>query len=85
MDCCLDWAALTALVPFSALPLAVLALSYVYSFVAQFVLNPVLEIAESLQQVKHKGGSCPPIRTFGMGDVTGDCGIFATCNPFQGF
>ena len=44
----------------------------------------VQEIAESLQQVKHKGGSCPPIRTLGMGDVTGDCGIFATCNPFQG-
>ena len=43
------------------------------------------EIAESLQQVKHKGGSRPPIRTLGMGDVTGDCGIFATCNPFQGF
>ena len=45
----------------------------------------VKEIAESLQQVKHKGGSCPPIRTLGMGDVTGDCRIFATCNPFQGF
>ena len=23
----------------------------------------------SLQQAKHKGGSRPPIRTFGMGDV----------------
>ena len=43
------------------------------------------EIAESLQQVKHKGGSCSPIRTLRMGDATGDCGIFATCNQFQGF
>ena len=45
----------------------------------------IQEIAESLQKVKHKGGSCPPIRTLGMGDITGDCGIFAMCNPFQGF
>ena len=43
------------------------------------------EIVESLQQVKDKGGSCPPIRTLGMGDVTGDSRIFATCNPFQVF
>ena len=28
-----------------------------------------------LQQVKHKGGSRPPVRTLGMGDVTGDCKI----------
>ena len=40
---------------------------------------------ESLQQVKHKCGSRTPIRTLGMGDVSGDCKIFATCNPFQGF
>ena len=45
----------------------------------------VQEIAESLQQVKHEGESRSPIRTLRMGDVTGDCGIFATCNPFQGF
>ena len=45
----------------------------------------IQEIAESLQQVKHKGGSRPPIRTLEMGDVTEDYGIFATCNPFQGF
>ena len=44
----------------------------------------IQEIAESLQQVKHKGGSRPPIRTLGMDTVSGDCGIFATCNPFQG-
>ena len=45
----------------------------------------IQEIAKSLQQVKHKGGSRPPIRTLGMGDISGDCGVFATCNPFQGF
>ena len=43
------------------------------------------KIVESLQLIKHKGGSRPPIRTLGMGNVTGDCGIFAPCNPFQGF
>ena len=47
--------------------------------------HKVQEIVESLQQVKHKGGSRPPIRTLGMGDVSGDCENFATCNPFQGF
>ena len=46
-------------------------------------VHKVQEIVESLQQVKHKGGSRPPIRTLGMGDVSGDCGNFATCNPFQ--
>ena len=45
----------------------------------------IQEITESLQQVERKGGSCPPIRALGMGDVTGDCGIFAKCNPFQGY
>ena len=42
---------------------------------------PTLLVPESLQQVKHKGESRSPIRTLGMGDVTGDCGIFATFNP----
>ena len=45
----------------------------------------IQEIAESLHQVKHKGGPRPPIRTLGMGDVTGNYGVFASCNPFQGF
>ena len=42
----------------------------------------VQKIVESLQQVKHKGGSHPPIRTLGMDDITGVCKIFAPCNPF---
>ena len=50
-----------------------------------WVIHYILEIAECLQQVKHKDGSRPPVRTLGMGDVTGDCKIFATCNLFQGF
>ena len=47
-------------------------------------LSQLQEIVESLQQVKHKGGSRPAIRTLGMGDVAGDCKMFATCNPFPG-
>ena len=41
--------------------------------ISLWVIHYIQEIAECLQQVKHKGGSRPPIRTLGMGDVTGDC------------
>ena len=45
----------------------------------------IQEIAESLQRVKHKGESHSSVRTLGMGDATGHCRIFVTCNPFQRF
>ena len=64
--------------------IAIYSINHLYMYALCSTYN-IQEIAKSLQQVKHKGGSRPPIRTLGMGDISGDCGIFATCNPFQGF